>query len=272
MAVRYQSSRGERRSQPYSRETAICRDKLTQSKFIKVLVPRLKEEDILIGNELAPTDATLSPRHEEWLKLRSDLGVAKEKFDLIPPNDFDSLMRSVDLYTGLKQTLKHQFGMQISTNASMKMSEIIVEMGLLRRYSDTKIQAFCNAELPGAFIVALNHYLHTRYRDNNLQLDWAASSFYPGEDEDLLGDYYGIYSCNRTHWLMGPRPNALPEACPDITGDVTDPVSVEAFSHAIQSRFDGHGATLYTSDVGIGVAEDYNRQEELTSALNFGQV
>jgi hypothetical protein len=32
------------------------------------------------------------------------------------------------------------------------------------------------------------------------------------------------------------------------------------------------GATLYTSDAGIDVSGDYNRQEEHTAVLNFGQI
>jgi hypothetical protein len=213
--------------------------------------------------------AALEP---EWQAMKDKLNAAKSFFDSISPNDFDRLMRGLDMYFGLKRTLREQYAMQVCTNASMKMAEILVEMKLFNRKGPRRVRVFCNAELPGAFVVAINHYMHTRYRDERFDFDWLASSFYPEDGEFLLGDSYGFYAGNRERWLMGPRPNALPADMPTITGDVTDPCTVAATGEAVYARFEGEGATLYTSDVGIGVCDDYGSQEETTSALNFGQI
>jgi hypothetical protein len=56
-------------------------------------------------------------------------------------------------------------------------------------------------------------------------------------------------------------------------GDLTDSAVVAALARAVRDRFGaGAGATLYTSDAGIDVSADYNRQEAATAVLNFGQV
>jgi len=85
---------------------------------------------------------------------------------------------------------------------------------------------------------------------------------------------YGLYAGNRSHWLMGPTPNAMPAGEPPISGDVTSADVVAALADAVHARFsDGvSGATHYTSDAGIDVSEDFAREEELTSLVNYGQV
>ena len=117
----------------------------------------------------------------------------------------------------------------------------------------------------------------------------------------MLEDSYGLYAENRLNWLMGtvthfplphvvgafiliffwccayptiagPAPNALPAGEASVTGDVTDARCCEVLAAGVRARFSGTGATLYTSDIGADAASDYNRQEEITSFLNFGQV
>ena len=179
----------------------------------------------------------------------------------------------VDLYAGLKRTLRDTCGMQITTNASMKMSELLVEMRLFPRGTPcAAVRIFCNAELPDACIVALNHCAKTRYRAEEYAFDLVASSYYPEEGGDMLGDVYKLYANNRAHWLMGPIPNAIPADTAPITGNVTDPACVETLAAAVKARFGGVGATLCTADIGADATSDYNRQEEITAVLNFGQV
>jgi cap2 methyltransferase len=172
--------------------------------------------------------------------------------------------------------------MLISTNASLKMYELITQMRLIACESGGlgRVRAFCNAELPGAFIVAINHYVKTMCPETNL--DWVGSSYYPeaaaaSGESTILGDHYGIYAGNRDRWLMGPPPNAMPVGAtsePPLTGDLTDADVVAALADAVHMRFGvaPTGTSLYTSDAGIDVSADFNREEELTALLNYGQV
>jgi hypothetical protein len=131
--------------------------------------------------------------------------------------------------------------------------------------------------LPGAFIIAINHFMRTKCISS--EFDWIASSYLPeagalAGNTTILEDKYKIYEKNRLHWLMGPPPNALPEGETPVSGDVTDPAVIKSLGYATHRRFAiNDGANLYTSDVGIDIPkEDLNRQEELTSFVNFGQI
>ena len=221
---------------------------------------------------LPPPMVRATPPDDDFAKIGRAVAAAKTRLDAIPPPEFEPLMRAVDLYAGLKRTLRTEYGMRISTNASLKMYEILGVMELIETGPEP-VRAFCDAELPGAFICAINHYVRTlRPRTPP---DWIASSYFPAAaaargDPTILDDYYGLYAANRGRWLMGPPPNAMPEGAPPVSGDLTDAAVVEALAAAVHARLGG--ATLYTSDAGIGVSEDYNRQEELTALLNYGQV
>ena len=253
--------------------------KLTQRALLKLLVPPLRVPAAeLLPPPMARADAA-DAADDPFAEVGRAVATAKLRLEQIPEKDFEPLMRALDLYAGLKRTLRSDYGMIISTNASLKMYELIIQMRLLACESGPlrHTRAFCDAELPGAFIVAINHYVKTMCPETNL--DWVGSSYYPeaaalGGDETILGDIYGIYAGNRDNWLMGPRPNAMPEGEEPVTGDLTDPDVVAALADAVHSRFSvaPTGASLYTSDAGIDVSADFNRQEALTALLNFGQV
>ena len=257
--------------------------KLTQRAFLRWRVPSLR-----VGRaDLAPLEPLTkrrpdTPTDAEFAGIGKRLAAAKSRLDSIPEKDFETLMGALDLYRGLKRTFRDQYGFLVATNATLKMHELLIQEKLLS--CDTgaapHIRMFADAELPGAFLAAANHYVRTMCPASNF--DWVASSYYPeaaakAGDSTILGDHYGIYAQNRGRWLMGPRPNAMPEGEPDVSGDLTDPNVVAALANAVHARFGGDvsaasGATLYTSDAGIDVSGDYSRQEEDTALLNFGQV
>lgn len=292
-------SRGRGRDRDHDRGRDHPRlTKLTQAAFLKFLLPpvRAAPEELLAAlrgpavteeplegarAEAPPDEAPPDDLARGFGEVRAALAAAKSLLDVIPPAEFERFMQSVDLYRGLKRALRADYGMQIATNASLKMYELTVQMGLVVCEGGAlpRLRAFCDAELPGAFVVALNHYVRTLCPGTTLE--WLASSYYPAAaaasgDPTILGDTYGVYAGNRERWLMGPRPNGLPEGEPDVTGDVTDPDVVAALADAVHARYGAgappSGATLYTSDAGIDVSADYNRQEEITALLNYGQV
>jgi hypothetical protein len=257
---------------------------LAQRAFFKAMVPPLR---VSAAELLPPPMVRATPDKDEnegpFAAIDRAVAAAKQRLEDIPDKEFEPLMRAIDLYAGsLKRTLRVDYGVTISTNAFLKMYELIVQMRLLSCETGAQrhIGAFCNAEFPGAFIVAINHYVKTMCPEANL--DWVASSYYPEDaaalgDTTILGDQYGIYAGNRDSWLMGPPPNALPAGSPPLTGDLTDAAVVAALADAVHARFGKGGnaptgAALYTSDAGIDVSSDFNRQEELTALLNYGQV
>jgi len=274
------------RPRPQGRERAPPLTKLTQAAFLKFLLPPapVSAEELaaaLRGGATSAWDSAADELARPYGEIRSALAVAKSLLDAIPPAEFERYMRCVDLYRGLKRALRAECGMQVTTNASLKMYELITQMRLVAcaEGAPPRLRAFCDAELPGAFVVAINHYVRAMCPETTLE--WVASSYCPEDaaaagNSTIVGDDYGVYAGNRERWLMGPRPNALPVGEPDVSGDVTDADVVAALADAVHARYGAgaapSGATLYTSDAGIDVSADYNRQEEITALLNFGQV
>ena len=222
----------------------------------------------------------LEPAQENnWFALKDKLNAAKTKLDDIPESMYYTIANSLDMYAKLRTLVQKTYNMEHATNAALKMYEMINQFELLMVGGKCMpaVSVFCNAELPGAFIIAINHFMRTKCITS--EFDWIASSYLPeaavkAGDSTILEDKYKIYERNRLHWLMGPPPNAMPEGEAAITGDVTDPAVINALGNAAHQRFAlNDGAYLYTSDVGIEIPkEELNRQEELTAFINYGQI
>ena len=215
------------------------RAKLAQHAFLKFSIPTAHA---VTSESLAADGAPSASLTAEFAQVRDALNAAKTAFDEIPGAQFEFLMRQVDLYAGLKRTLRMEYGMQFATNATMKMYELLVQMGLMAGPHGAlqRARVFHNAELPGAFIVAVNHYVRTMCPETNY--DWLASSYYPGDSSSqldgeggILGDQVGFYAGNRGRWLMGPRPNALPVTSDPLNFGVAGP-QAESASGARSSK------------------------------------
>ena len=262
--------------------------------FTKLLPPPFKKWlikaiDPILTSDLTPLPTaeynefiTLEPAQENaWFKLNSEIVAAKSKLDEIPSNVYSFLSRELDMYARLRNIVVKTYNMENATNAALKMYELIYQMDLLTNGATVDgnclpaVQAFCNAELPGAFIIAINHFMKTRCVSSTF--DWIASSYLPAAamqagNTTILDDKFKIYERNRLHWLMGPAPNGLPDGEVPVTGDVTDPSVINTLGNAAHQRFnDNDGANLYTSDVGKDV-KDPNKAEEETADINMGQV
>lgn len=247
--------------------------KLYQTELQQWLVPPLRLDDQsakYLVTEGDISECILDPTvTQEFDKIANMVAEAKNPLDDIPPKEYNRISQELDLYNGLKRHLSGR--MPFVTNATLKMHEMLSELDLLGH----EVRAFLNAELPGAFVVALQNFVEMM-PGSKPNVDWVASSYAPvikdsGPASKILGDKYGMYSKYRKNWLMGPRPNALPDGVAEVDGDVTNVMTVVLLASAVHTRF-GAGATLYTSDAGIDVSDDYNRQEEKTLLLNFGQV
>lgn len=196
----------------------------------------------------------------DYEALRRRLNAAKAQLDEIPPDLYSGLATAYDPYLTLKKAVAAETGIAPVTNASLKIREIVMELGLVPT-ADSRFHF--EAEFPGAMVVSMLALAPG--------LDWVAGSLMPAAGRDALEDIYGMYRDHRDRWLMGPRPNAMPEGWPDVDGDLTVPATVAALAAAARARWGGRGATHYMADGGFGV-EDFSRQEEATAPLNRGQI
>ena len=256
-------------------------NKLVQDEFLKYPVKFDVSFDEFPELNSIKSDVKLN---NKFIDIENQISSAKTLLDKIPEHKFSYLSRTVDLYHKLKSIIKTHYNILISTNASLKMYEMCIQMKLFDKGND--IKCFCNAELPGAFIVAINHFIKTNMPDS--KFEWRASSYMPdaakekqGANSTILEDKYKIYENNKSNWLFGDEYKDYEEGklkdikgkkqpYTAITGDLMDTNQVIRLADLVHKIFIT-GATLYTSDAGIDVSDDYNKQEEKTILLNYGQ-
>jgi DNA-directed RNA polymerase II subunit RPB2 len=257
-------------------------NKLVQPLFLKWLMPQTLGDmlsSLVPLNQLDGAANVPSAEAEQpWVEMLGRLNNAKSLLDSIPKGAYIKINQTLDLYRNLRDLLSRKYNMYNATNASLKMYEMLMQMKLVdcTTLAENALNSFSNAELPGAFIIAINHYLKSKCPGK--KFNWLGSSYFPAAaaasgNFTILEDKFKLYANNRDRWLMGPRPNALPAGMDDITGDVRDPNTVISLGIGVKTRFvNTSGAVLYTSDIGIDVTSDYAGQEENTSNLNYGQI
>ena len=183
-------------------------------------------------------------------------------------------LRSLDMYRSLNRDLAVFKNAQCVTNAWRKYRELLT---ILEPDLPKRVNAFLNAELPGAAICALNHFCF----DTKRKLDWWASS-YISKDSSALGDSYGLLANNKERWLMlqenefrdedligeGEATDFRPrtKTGPTSLGDMTDPLEVHRIGDLAREK----GINLYSHDAGMDVDDDPNDQESINMWLHLG--
>lgn len=183
--------------------------------------------------------------------IKTRLNATKSRLDMIPKADFDKYARMADPYAD-KTKYKRKFGSGHVTNAWLKIDEImhwLKENELLPPI----VNAFCNAEFPGAFILGLDHF----FSNHDIPFDWHASSIIDtgpnAAHSNYLDDKYNLYKSQPEKWLMTATNN----------GDVTIADNLVDIAKRLPK------VNLYTSDLGFQVT-NFNQQEEEHLRAHFG--
>jgi 23S rRNA U2552 (ribose-2'-O)-methylase RlmE/FtsJ len=192
--------------------------------------------------------------------IKHMLNVHKSQLDKIPAHKFTKFARKLDPYAD-KTQFKVKFGSKHVTNAWLKIDQLITWLSSINCLPTT-INAFCNAEFPGAFILGIDNYCK-RY---DVPFDGRASSIIDSKfagcdrgnnDENYLHDEYGLYTDHPEKWFMHKGNN----------GDVV--ISDNLYDIRRQVINSGVVVNFYTSDLGF-FTDDYNRQEEVHSHAHYG--
>ena len=181
--------------------------------------------------------------------------------------NFSKILNSLRLTNNLIYYIKNNYNAQCVDRAWVKFYEIINHFNLVNNFPD-KFIVFCNAELPGAGLTAINHYVKTHY--NNINFHWIASSYVDDDNNNignnLLGDRYGLLRHNQHNWLMNKNNN----------GDVTSMDNILDWDKRIHELYPD-GVSLYTSDAGIdpSISDNkyetgFNLQELKNAKIHFG--
>lgn len=193
--------------------------------------------------------------------IMTSLNQTKTKFDSLQYNIIGSIFSKIDMYVPLKSMIEERYNARFVTNAWLKFWEIYSEYDMITKDNSF---VFLNAELPGAALEALNQYIrcHKQWTYN-----WVASSLVSSAEKSALGDSYGLFEHNRSHWLMN-LPNEKVKYNND--GDVTNPNNILDFGKKCGPKSSYGGAHLYTHDAGIDPSGDYNNQESMNMFIHLG--
>jgi FtsJ-like methyltransferase/mRNA capping enzyme/mRNA capping enzyme, beta chain len=170
----------------------------------------------------------------------------------------NEVLQVLDIYSGLREEIRAKYkAIHPITNAWMKLWEMIITENLLPKDSNT---VFCNAELPGNFVYAINCYCNSR----NKKLRWFASSLYPEERSSALSDKYGLLRRYPEKWLMNS----------EHKGDIRMQADINYIEQKILELTHNERVDLYTSDVGQEKKDesDYVNEEQNHLLLHYGQI
>ena len=216
-----------------------------QREFVNHILPLMRLDQLILRH------GKLYPEME---KLRKQLNDSLNKFDKYEGNNkFWYFIRKMNLYDELRYNVIYLYGAQKVSKGWLKCYEILQEYHNYF-FCGKMIKIFCNAELPGGFLLAINHFLCSYFPD--IKKHFYLSSWL---DPKGLPDQYGIAEHNPDIFL--PNLIKMKDA-----GDTTNIAWIRAVRKLIAPIH------LYTSDAGIDVSENYNSQEELTQHLNYGQI
>lgn len=211
--------------------------------------------------------------------IKEKLNETKSQLDIIFQEDtktYEFITNKLDPLKAHKYEIVSRTNAEHVSNAWLKCYEILnhYDEFIMPKKYDTETNynsfiVFCNAELPGSFIYAINHYISTRTKIKPHEWKWFANSKLPttniqknkNEKENILYDEYGLAEKYPQRWLMLQFEN---------DGDVTDPEVQEKIQTFFKEK--NNKVDLYTSDLGFDVSVDFNKQETLHAHANLGQI
>jgi len=231
--------------------------------FYKFLSYEYDESKPIILN-LKDTPHNLSTKIISKKDLQLSSLLEKEKNEI---NEFSKDKKKLEYYSAVTKFLEDQskiYGKELEkrvrgsiTNSWMKCWEMINMFKLVPKDHLSTFTIFCNAEFPGSFILALNHYIKTETK--NKKFEWYANSIWPTEElkaskKEIYKDSFKLYEKYPKRWMMTPENG----------GDVTDSKMITIINEQLAHKVD-----LYTSDVSTGL----ENQEEIGEArAHLGQI
>ena len=228
---------------------------------LKLTVPLLFRVPKPTGSlELNIKDIEKTYIDEDLKKIEDQLNTAKSLLDKIPVDKFKKLSKILDFYRSLRFSISKKFNAQGVTNAWLKMWEISHTMHLhdvpsFKKRGTKDMYVFSNAELPGGFICAMNHF----FTNKRINFHWRGSSLNPKKGS-AIHDEFQLYAKNQSKWLFSDEND----------GDLTDPANIADITAQLKSQ--KFAPDIYTSDGGMDVSHDYNKQELINLPLHFGQI
>lgn len=205
---------------PHFELTAIHKKLTTEFytliKPLKFTFTKYKEHDTLY--EIIHTEnkgaGSLIKKLEPYNNLIHQTGLyidSRRDFDIqdktLQTHDYDAVKTQFRFFTPdfpegkLTRTLEKRYNIENISQAWIKMWEMLSDCEIIRDSDGlTKFNSFHLCEAPGMFILALNHYLHTK--TSIKKFNWNAQSLHPSIAR--IKDTYGLIQKYPNNWHWGP--------------------------------------------------------------------
>jgi hypothetical protein len=204
------------------------------------------------------------------LHLDTLLQLEKDKIDTFGSDEkrakyYSEVMKLLDRLKVYSKDVEKRVPVKGSiTNSWMRCWEMCHTFDLIPKNHSDKFTVFCNGELPGAFVLALNHYIKTE--TSQKKFEWYANSLLLDKetqktdnvykDKEIFTDFFKLYEKYPNRWLMSKE-----EAC---NGDITKPEMRETIRQKLENKVD-----LYTGDISLGTESN---EETVEAPYQLSQI
>ncbi|XP_067632449.1 cap-specific mRNA (nucleoside-2'-O-)-methyltransferase 2 [Eurosta solidaginis] len=198
---------------------------------------------------------------ESLQELKIKLNDVKCKLNDYALEEWSQHTRRQDPTNEIPWRLKKETKAEFVTVAWCKFFECLHAFPLVK---GPKLNSLHLCELPGAFIAALNHYLYSTYKREEVQWRWLSTTLNPYYEGNPTG---GMITDDRfmfhtfDNWLMHD----------DFTGNIIDRAHIEQMQAKCKERL-GSDVNLITADGSIDCADTPDCQEEVVATLHFAEI
>lgn len=194
---------------------------------------------------------------ESLQTLKLELNEVKSKLNDYPIEQWSAHTRKRNPSGEVAWRLKSHIDAEFVTQAWCKFYECLHQFPIV---SDGTVNSVHLCEAPGAFIAALNHYLHSTYK--SVKWQWLSSTLNPYYEGNPLGnmvidDRFMLHTLE--NWIFGK----------DFTGNILNKENIENMAEKAEKLGPIH---LITADGSIDCMQTPECQEEVVSKLHYAET
>ncbi|XP_017867169.1 PREDICTED: cap-specific mRNA (nucleoside-2'-O-)-methyltransferase 2 [Drosophila arizonae] len=200
-------------------------------------------------------------QYESLQELKQQLNNVKSKLNNYGVQEWSTHTNRRDPSGEISWRLKNETKAEFVTVAWCKFFECLHRYPLIKQ---PELNTLHLCEAPGAFIAALNHYLHSTYTKEEINWHWRSTTlnpYYEGNalNEMITDDRFIFHTLN--NWLFHR----------DFTGNLLNVENIEHMRDVCAKDLPA-GVQLITADGSIDCSAQPDCQEEIVARLLFAEI
>ncbi|XP_030557827.1 cap-specific mRNA (nucleoside-2'-O-)-methyltransferase 2 [Drosophila novamexicana] len=200
-------------------------------------------------------------QYESLQELKEQLNRIKSKLNNYGVQEWSTHTNRRDPSGEISWRLKNETKAEFVTVAWCKIFECMHRFPLV---TQPELNSLHLCEAPGAFVAALNHYLHSVYKQDEIKWRWRSTTlnpYYEGNalNEMITDDRFIFHTLD--NWLFHK----------DFTGNLLNVANIEHMTERCAKDFPA-GVQLITADGSIDCSAQPDCQEEIVAHLLFAEI